>query len=71
MIKIELNSYDLEDEFKFMITVSKDLISGERETEDKELLFFAKLLADVLVTKLKTPIAREIEENKYVYHKHG
>ena len=65
-IKIEYNSYDYEDKFKYMISIKKDY-SSKLKISPKSLELFSKILIDLLRNNLNIDIAYEVDGNLIFY----
>lgn len=65
-IKLEYNSYDYEDKYRYMITVKEDLLSNV--TTDGEVIhWLALLIVRVVIKNLQTEVAHEFSNKLEVF----
>lgn len=65
-IKLEANTYDYEDNYKYMVSVYKDRLT--ELTVDQELVTLAaKMVARLLADNLKVNVAHEVNGDLEVY----
>jgi hypothetical protein len=67
VIKIELNCYDWDDTYKFMVSIKKSVLSNI-ETTEENIATLAKIICDLLYRNLKTEIAIEVGDELVLYN---
>ena len=65
-IKLELNSYDYEDQYKYMLSVGEDYVAGLHITDEMEERM-GELVAQLLSRNLPLTIAQERADGLLIY----
>lgn len=66
-IKVEENSYEYEDEYRYMIFIKKDVHSNIWTPEEYEAVI-ARMVCGLLHHNLQTEIAVEVDDKLEIYH---
>jgi hypothetical protein len=65
-IKIELNTYDYEEMYTYMISIKKDLL-GSTTADDNVIRLIGEAIKRLLYIKLSIAVAEEVGEGLEVY----